>query len=201
VDSSKQQQQLSQWPGNTFSYCLTTSAYKAPCCVLCADIGSYRRCRLLELKAVAIIAPISAIIYYGLWPMCRLDGRRYRLLSPMLAIVADVGARLIAAADVGCYCYCRCRLYLLPAMSAVIGDVGCCRADNQRCDDRYCHRCLLLSLSILSLMPGLLVRCLHSEINTAGHANALEIPLLLSPDGIFADVELDQRPIVGRGIR
>jgi hypothetical protein len=32
---------------------------------------------------------------------------------------------------------------------------------------------------------------LHSEIDTACHANALETPLLLSSDVILADVELD----------
>jgi hypothetical protein len=72
-------------------------------------------------------------------------------------------------------------------MSADIADVG-----------YYCRRCLLLSLSLLSLMPLLLVRCLHSEIDAAGQANALETPVLLSSDGIVADVELDQRPVVAQ---
>jgi hypothetical protein len=40
---------------------------------------------------------------------------------------------------------------------------------------------------------------LHSEIDAAGHRHALEAPLLLSSDVIIADVELDQRPIVGVG--
>jgi hypothetical protein len=40
----------------------------------------------------------------------------------------------------------------------------------------------------------LLVRCLHSEIDAAGHANALETSRLLRSDVIVADVELDQRP-------
>jgi hypothetical protein len=59
---------------------------------------------------------------------------------------------------------------------------------------------LILSLSLLSLMPVLLMRCLHSEVDAAGHANALETPLLLRSDVIAADIELVQRPIVGGGI-
>jgi hypothetical protein len=43
-----------------------------------------------------------------------------------------------------------------------------------------------------SLMPILL-----SELDAAGHTDALEIPLLLSSDVIAADDELDQRPIAG----
>ena len=35
------------------------------------------------------------------------------------------------------------------------------------------------------------------ELDAAGHTYALEIPLLPSSDVIVADVELDQRPIVG----
>jgi hypothetical protein len=97
----------------------------------------------------------------------------------MLAITADAGYGR------------RCRL--LSPMSALVADVGCCRADH-RCDGSYYRRCLLLLLSLLSLMPMLLVRCLHSEIDAAGHANVLETPLLLSSDLIAADVELDQRP-------
>jgi hypothetical protein len=45
-----------------------------------------------------------------------------------------------------------------------------------------------------------LVRCLHSELDAAGHADALETPLPLSPDAIVADVKLDQRSHVGDGI-
>ena len=41
---------------------------------------------------------------------------------------------------------------------------------------------------------------LRSEIDAAGHANALETPLLLRSDVIAADIELVQRPIVGGGI-
>jgi hypothetical protein len=42
-----------------------------------------------------------------------------------------------------------------------------------------------------------LARCLHSELDAAGHADVLDIPLLLSSNVIAADVELDQRPVVG----
>jgi hypothetical protein len=42
---------------------------------------------------------------------------------------------------------------------------------------------------------------LLSELDAAGHTDALEIPLLLSSDVVAADVELDQRPIVGRNVR
>ena len=44
-----------------------------------------------------------------------------------------------------------------------------------------------------------LVRCLLSELDTAGHTYALETPLLLSSDVIPADVELGQRGIVLAG--
>ena len=46
-----------------------------------------------------------------------------------------------------------------------------------------------------------LVRCLLSELNAAGRTYALETSLLLSVDVITADVELSQRPIIGRNIR
>ena len=36
---------------------------------------------------------------------------------------------------------------------------------------------------------------LFSELDAAGHTDALEIPLLLSSDVAVADVERDQRPI------
>ena len=45
-----------------------------------------------------------------------------------------------------------------------------------------------------------LVRCLLSELDAAGHTYALETPLLLSSDGITADVELGQCPHIGDGI-
>jgi hypothetical protein len=61
--------------------------------------------------------------------------------------------------------------------------------------DRRCQPLPLVSLlSLLSLMSMRLVCCLVSEFDTAGLADALENPLLLSSDGIVADVELDQRP-------
>jgi hypothetical protein len=60
---------------------------------------------------------------------------------------------------------------------------------------------LLLLLSLLSMASMHLVRCLLSELNAAGQADALELPLLRSSDAISADVELDQRPIVGGDIR
>ena len=41
-----------------------------------------------------------------------------------------------------------------------------------------------------------LIIVLLSEFDTAGHTDALEIPLLLSSDLVTADVELDQRPLV-----
>jgi hypothetical protein len=44
------------------------------------------------------------------------------------------------------------------------------------------------------------VRCLLSELDIAGHADALEILLLLSSDGIAADIKLDQCPHIGDGI-
>jgi hypothetical protein len=37
---------------------------------------------------------------------------------------------------------------------------------------------------------------LLSELDAAGHTDALEMPLLLSSDVIVADIELDQRPVV-----
>jgi hypothetical protein len=41
---------------------------------------------------------------------------------------------------------------------------------------------------------------LLSELDAAGHADALETPLLLTSDLVVADVELDQGPIVADGI-
>jgi hypothetical protein len=41
-----------------------------------------------------------------------------------------------------------------------------------------------------------LVRGLDNELDATGHADALEVSLLLSFDVIHADIELDQRPIV-----
>jgi hypothetical protein len=41
---------------------------------------------------------------------------------------------------------------------------------------------------------------LRSELGTAGHTDALEIPLPLMSDVVAADVELNQRPIVGGAI-
>jgi hypothetical protein len=38
--------------------------------------------------------------------------------------------------------------------------------------------------------------CLCGEIDSAGHADALEFPPLLSSDEIAADVELSQRPLI-----
>jgi hypothetical protein len=45
-----------------------------------------------------------------------------------------------------------------------------------------------------------LVRCLLSELDAAGRTYALETPLLLSSDGITADVELGQCPHIFDGI-
>jgi hypothetical protein len=45
-----------------------------------------------------------------------------------------------------------------------------------------------------------LMRCLLSELDAAGHADALEIPLLLGSNEVSADVELDQRPHIGDGV-
>jgi hypothetical protein len=83
-------------------------------------------------------------------------------------------------------------------------------------DIGYCHRCrrsaigycryqLLLPMSAVIAVaiiadanaPRALL--LHSEIDAAGHANALETPLLLSSDVIAADVEFDQRPVIRMG--
>jgi hypothetical protein len=65
----------------------------------------------------------------------------------------------------------------------------------------YYRRCRLLPLlpllSLLSPMPMRLVRCLLGELDTAGHTDALEFPLVFTSDDIAADVELDQRPIAG----
>jgi hypothetical protein len=41
---------------------------------------------------------------------------------------------------------------------------------------------------------------LLSELDAAGHTDALEMPLLLSSDVIVADIELDQRRHIGNGI-
>ena len=41
---------------------------------------------------------------------------------------------------------------------------------------------------------------LLSELDAAGHTDALEMPLLPSSDVIVADVELDQRPHIGDGV-
>jgi hypothetical protein len=72
-------------------------------------------------------------------------------------------------------------------MSAFIAVVGYCR----------CFCCSSL-LSVLSVMwMRLYYRAmLLSELDTAGHTDALETPLLLSSDSIVADVELDQGPII-----
>jgi hypothetical protein len=58
-------------------------------------------------------------------------------------------------------------------------------------------------MSVLSLMwMRLCYRVvLLSELDAASHTDVLEIPLLFSSDLIVADVELDQGPVVGRGIR
>jgi hypothetical protein len=45
-----------------------------------------------------------------------------------------------------------------------------------------------------------LVRCLLSELDATGHADALEIPLLLTSDVIAANIELNQCPHIGNGI-
>jgi hypothetical protein len=81
-------------------------------------------------------------------------------------------------ADAGYYRRC----WLFSPMLDVAADVSCFRTA-QRCDVSYCHRCLQLPLSLLSLL-------LQSEIDAACHANALDTPLLLSSDAIVADVEL-----------
>jgi hypothetical protein len=89
---------------------------------------------------------------------------RYRLLLPMLAIIADVGC------------------CLLSPMSAVVALIS-------------------VVISAMSPMSAIIAdvcnwRCLHGEIDAAGHANALETPFLLSSDVIVADVELDERPVI-----
>jgi hypothetical protein len=96
-------------------------------------------------------------------------------LLPMSAVFTDVGC---------CRSSRQCWLLspMTSAMSAAVSDVGCRRAD-QRCYVSYCRRCLMsaiLSLSLVSPMPVPLVRCLLSEIDAAGHTNALETPLLPS---------------------
>jgi hypothetical protein len=67
-------------------------------------------------------------------------------------------------------------------MSAIIADVGYCRCF------RYYSCCRL------PLMSTRFVRCLLSELDAAGHADALEIPFLRSSDVIGADINLDQCP-------
>jgi hypothetical protein len=57
---------------------------------------------------------------------------------------------------------------------------------------------LLSLLSLLSLMSMRFVRCLLGKLDAAGHTDALEFPLLLTSSVISADVELDQRPVVGQ---
>jgi hypothetical protein len=54
-------------------------------------------------------------------------------------------------------------------------------------------------LSLLSLMSMRLVH-LRSELDAAGRAYALQSLLVHSSDVITADVQLDQRPIVGMDI-
>jgi hypothetical protein len=84
-------------------------------------------------------------------------------------------------------CYClladievRIRVY-----DCIPADVGYCR----------CFCCY----SLLSVLPPMSMRLarfvLLSELDAAGNADALEIPLLLSSDAVVGDVELDQRPL------
>jgi hypothetical protein len=99
------------------------------------------------------------------------------------------------------YRLCRVLSLVLVVVTAAkglyfIADLGYCRRDAghslRYCCCFRCYRCYLLPL-----MSMRLVRCLHSELDAAGHTYALETPLLLSSDEIVADVELSQRPIVG----
>jgi hypothetical protein len=94
------------------------------------------------------------------------------------------------AADVGCQLSLLSDVYILSLMSAGYyhRDADCC----------CCFCCCRYYL--LSLMSMRLVRCLLSELNAAGHTYVLEMPLLLSSDGIVADVELGQRPHIPDGI-
>jgi hypothetical protein len=59
---------------------------------------------------------------------------------------------------------------------------------------------LLVPLAIVDVIADVDAPCtclvLLSEFDTAGHTDALEIPLLLSSDVVTADVELDQRPAI-----
>jgi hypothetical protein len=68
------------------------------------------------------------------------------------------------------------------------------------CVDVGCRPLLLFPifplLLLLSVMLMGLVRCLLSELDAAGQADALELLLLRSSDAISADVKLDKRPVV-----
>jgi hypothetical protein len=59
---------------------------------------------------------------------------------------------------------------------------------------------LYLVLAIIDVVTDVNAPCvrlvLFSELDAAGHTDALEIPLLLSSDAAAADVELDQRPVI-----
>jgi hypothetical protein len=62
----------------------------------------------------------------------------------------------------------------------------------------------LLSLDIVDVIADVdapLARVvLLSELDAAGHTDALEILLLHSSDAVVADVKLDQRPHIGDGV-
>jgi hypothetical protein len=90
----------------------------------------------------------------------------------MSAVIAFVGASLMLVVSAAGYLY-------------FIANVGYYRQDAGYCCCFRCCRCCPLSLVSIRL-----VRCLLSELDAAGHTYALETPLLLSSDGIIADVEL-----------
>jgi hypothetical protein len=67
----------------------------------------------------------------------------------------------------------------------------------------YC-RCFCCS-SLLSVLSRMWMRLYYrvmllSELDAAGHTDALETPLLLSSDSVIADVELDQGPHIEDGV-
>jgi hypothetical protein len=64
----------------------------------------------------------------------------------------------------------------------------------------YYRSCWLLPLVLMLLAIAGVAGVLLSELDAAGHTDALEMLLLLSSDAIVADVELDQRPHIFDGI-
>jgi hypothetical protein len=62
----------------------------------------------------------------------------------------------------------------------------------------------LVSLAVVDVIADVDAPCtrlvLLNEFDTAGHTDALEIPLLLSSDVVIADAELDECPHTGDSV-